>query len=59
MNFMAAECSEEELMNQVAACHPGKNQDGPREVVYMGEDVDRKYVVSRLSCYEKINDTLI
>lgn len=42
MNFLAAECSEDELMNSVEMCRPAKNMEGPRGLVYMGEDVDRK-----------------
>lgn len=41
-NFLAAECNEDELMNSVDMCQPQKNIEGPRGVVYMGEDVDRK-----------------
>lgn len=39
---MASECTEDEILNSVAACHPGKNIDGERQITYMGEDVDRK-----------------
>uniref|UniRef100_A0A336LYB0 CSON008132 protein n=1 Tax=Culicoides sonorensis TaxID=179676 RepID=A0A336LYB0_CULSO len=41
MAFSAAECSEDEILHAVALCLPGKNLDGPRGLVYMGENVDR------------------